>query len=386
MKHEMSENELQQLAEKISRGIATGKEIAIYNSWFNAFQSDQGWDAKKLGSCDAKKEILFYQINSEISKKRRARIRSMVARLTVAASILFCGYLAFYNIAKDKEKISKIGPEAIHDILPGANKAVLTLSNGKKITLTDSKNGMLSQQAGIKIIKKTDGELEYSPVEENDTAHATTAYNIVETPNAGQYQLTLSDGTKVWLNAGSSLNYPVAFNEQERRVELKGEAYFEVAHNAAKPFKVTCSGQIVEVLGTHFNINSYADESIVKTTLLKGSVKIINASKQAVIKSGQQSQVNLSLPGEIRVLKNVDMEEALAWRNGLFYFKNSSIKQVMYSAARWYDLKVIYEGKIPEVKLSGKLSRQVNLTGLINILKFEGIECKIDGRTVYILN
>jgi transmembrane sensor len=203
----------------------------------------------------------------------------------------------------------------------------------------------------------------------------------------GQYWVVLSDGSRVFLNAGSSLRYPTSFNGTERKVELQGEAYFEVAHNNKVPFKIVTDGQVVEDIGTSFNINAYGDDPVIKTTLIEGAVKISTTADNLVLKPGQQAQVDNGAPGAaIKLIKHANLNEVLAWKNGLFEFDNSTIKQVMNSTSRWYDFKVIYENKVPDIKISGRISRNVDFSGLIALLKFEGIKFSIDGRNVTITN
>ncbi|WP_432327294.1 FecR family protein [Mucilaginibacter sp. P25] len=200
---------------------------------------------------------------------------------------------------------------------PGGNKAILTLGDGSTIVLNGAKIGKLARQDNILIKKAADGQISYRDVVVDFHPSKNIIYNTATTPQGGQYQFILADGTKVWLNASSSIKYPVVFNGNERRVELTGEAYFEVAHNAKKPFKVISNGQTVEVLGTHFNINAYNDEQAVKTTLLEGSVKVSAGKVSNIIKPGQQARFDHGL---IDVM-NVDADEVVAWKNGFFFLK-----------------------------------------------------------------
>ncbi|TKC57213.1 FecR family protein [Pedobacter hiemivivus] len=268
------------------------------------------------------------------------------------------------------------------DISPGGNSAILILANGQKVDLEQVANGGVMSQSGIKVVKKADGQIIY---EISDVAEKTASdqYNTIETPIGGQYQVNLSDGTKVWLNSGSSLRYPVKFVGAYRNVELKGEGYFEVSKNKAMPFKVNNSRQTVEVLGTHFNIMAYADEPVVKTTLLEGVVKVSAGKASALLASGQQSKLE---GAKVNVIDHVDLEDAVAWKNGYFKF-NESLESIMSKISRWYGVEVIYE-TIPERDLtySGKISRSRNISAVLKIIGFNSdVRFKIEGKKVYVI-
>jgi ferric-dicitrate binding protein FerR (iron transport regulator) len=208
-------------------------------------------------------------------------------------------------------------------------------------------------------------------------------YNTISTPRGGQYELMLSDGSKVWLNAASSLRFSASFVGKERKVELLGEAYFEVAKNAAMPFKVKVHGMEVEVLGTHFNINSYDNESMIRTTLLEGSVKINKNNSSSLLKPGQQAQMNKA--GEIKIINNVDVEEAIAWKEGKFQFDKADIHDIMRQLARWYDVDVEYKGTVSS-HFGGTISRDVNLSQVLNMLHLTGeVNFQIQDKKVLVM-
>ena len=195
------------------------------------------------------------------------------------------------------------------------------------------------------------------------------------------YPVKLSDGSAVWLNSSSSIRFPVAFNEQERRVEITGEAYFEVAHDDRKPFRVSVNGVEVQVVGTVFNINSYNDEATMKTTLLTGSVKLTKGNQQVMIKPGEQAEVG---DKTIKVNTGVNVNKEVAWKNGLFYFKNENLKAIMRQIARWYDVDVVYEGKISNDEISGKIYRNTNLSEVLKLLNVLDVNYKIEGKKLII--
>ncbi|MEO6707575.1 MAG: FecR domain-containing protein, partial [Ginsengibacter sp.] len=269
-----------------------------------------------------------------------------------------------------------------NDIAPGGNKAVLTLSNGSSIVLDNAQNGTLTQQGNAKVVKLDNGKLVYQK-DENTNAVA-VQYNTITTPRGGQYQLVLSDGSKVWLNASSSIRFPTAFTGRERDVEIIGEVYFEVAHNVEMPFHVKVNGMDVAVLGTHFNINAYDDEDVTKTTLLEGSIKVSKGNKNTLITPGEQAQI-ADKNDKIEIKKNVDLEEIVAWKNGKFIFQDVDIHSIMRQLERWYNITVSYEGNMPNEEFVGVISRDVNISQILNMLERTGtVKFKIEGRKIIV--
>lgn len=255
------------------------------------------------------------------------------------------------------------------DVPAGSNKAILTLADGSQVVLDSAANGQLAQQGKMNVIKQ-DGQLKYNSGKGADMS--AVLYNMVQTPRGGQYQLVLQDGTEVWLNAASTLKYPAAFTGRERVVELTGEGYFEVAHRDHVPFKVIVpGGQEVEVLGTHFNIMAYKDEPQIRTTLLEGRVRVQSETgnqPSAVLSPGQQAQ--LSASGGIKVDKDADTEQALAWKNGLQSFKNAELPAIMRQVSRWYNVDVVYQGAAPSMGgLNATIPRSTSLQHLLHALE-----------------
>lgn len=267
-----------------------------------------------------------------------------------------------------------------NDVKPGGQKALLTLADGTQIILDSASSGLLAQQGNAQIIKLHNGELAYNT---NGKADVGLLYNTMSTPVGGIYQLILPDGSKVWLNSASSIRYPTAFTDKERRVEISGEVYFEVAKNAAKPFIVKVTNlAAIKVLGTHFNVNAYNDEAEIKTTLLEGAVNISQGNKSSTLSPGQQAQINQS--GFIKRVDNVDLDEAVAWKNGSFLFNSAALPVVLRQAARWYDLDVVYEGKVPTDKFSGQIPRSVNLSSLLKWMQWSDVHFKLEGKKLTI--
>jgi ferric-dicitrate binding protein FerR (iron transport regulator) len=254
-----------------------------------------------------------------------------------------------------------------------------------KIVLDNVKNGSITQQGNVTISKLTDGQLAYHSSNEKSSG---VLYNSITTPRGGQYQLILSDGSKVWLNAASSIRFPTRFNGTERKVEISGEAYFEVSKNAAIPFKVyikTSDGEdeIVEVLGTHFNINSYGDEFDIKTTLLEGSVKVSKGKNRQTLTPGQQA--DLKNNGLLYLIKDANIDEVMAWKNGKFQFDEATdLTTIMKQIARWYDIEIEYKEKITS-HIGGSISRDVNISEVLEMLEMTGtLKFQINGKKVIV--
>ncbi|HWW40092.1 FecR family protein, partial [Pedobacter sp.] len=259
-------------------------------------------------------------------------------------------------------------------------KAVLTLSDGKNIILDEAADGHIADQSGVTITKTKQGEIIYAV-----NNHLTSkAVNQISTPKGGQYQIQLPDGTKVWLNSASSLRYPASFSGPERKVELSGEAYFEVTKNKNMPFKVLTRKQEITVLGTHFNVNGYEDEETIKTTLLEGSVKvkIMGSENSALLKPGEQSVYEKN---GLNVV-NADLDEVIAWKNGYFLFQDEDIHAVMRKVARWYDIEVVYQGNLSRKHIGGSVSKSKDLSDVLMILKAtDEVNFKIEGRRVTVM-
>lgn len=332
-------------------------------------------------------------IKAELSRVKENIIRQIgeteVARsiswsswwMKAAAVLLFCTGAVLFVMNKEKKTL-------IADLAPGGNKATLTLADGSKILLDTALKGNLVNQAGVQITKADDGQLVYTigkGSEVNNRAGILLT-NTISTPRGGQYQVNLPDGTKVWLNAASILKFPLNFLKlKERRVELQGEAYFEVKKDARKPFIVESERQVLQVLGTHFNVNSYRDDRDTKTTLLEGAVKVspLNgpSATSAILKPGQQAQIS-SASGAVKVL-NVDASAEIAWKNGLFFFENEPIENIMKQISRWYNVEVVYEENMTGKTVWGSVTRYGNVSKVLSILELTGeIHFKIEGRRI----
>ncbi|WP_316795853.1 FecR family protein [Pedobacter agri] len=389
----MSKAEVEKLLEKYSAGLCTDAEKALVESWHLQELSNKNSDLNPAEINEARKQI-WLAIQKETNIKS-GNTKTLWLKLAAAAVVLF-----FIGIVINREVQKNIETKQVFNntqdkiIQPGGNKATLTLADGSKISLTDASNGVIAKQAGISITKTKNGELIYSVASASSPKN--DLYNTIETPRGGQYQINLPDGTKVWLNAESSLRYPAVFDQTKRLVELKGEAYFEVAKRLDKngvrvPFKVKTElisgrNQEVEVLGTHFNINAYNNEPSNKTTLLEGSVKIKNlqSTKSALLKPGQQSLISLSSPSVL--VSVVDAEEVIAWKTGFFSFNEENLETIMNKIARWYDVEIDYRGKKINKTFGGRISRFNSVNEVLDMLQTtDAVHFKIEGRRILVM-
>lgn len=306
-------------------------------------------------------------------------------RATVAAAIIIMlattSFLLFYHQRETGLVVNKQHMLQGNDIAPGRDNAVLTLADGSRIVLDSAANGTLTNEGGIKVLK-LNGQIAYNNAKSKD-ADGKVLYNTIATAKGNQYQLILSDGSKVWLNAASSIRFPASFSGNERKVEVTGEAYFEVTKNPSMPFRVIANGMEVEVLGTHFNVNAYEDEPEMNTTLVEGRVKINKANAMKILEPGQQAR--LSAGSTNIAVDHVDVAQVVAWKDGFFWFDNTDIHTLMRQVSRWYDVAVSFEGKVTEDGFSGKISRNVPLSKLLAILELYGVHFKMEGRKIIVM-
>ncbi len=309
----------------------------------------------------------------------------------VAASVvLVIVGVYFWNAYKPSKKQPIVSNGHMkNDVAPGGQRATLTLADGSMYTLDSVANGQFAEQGNTQVLKLANGQIAYNL---KGAAGKELVWNTMTTPNSGQYQLILPDGTKVWLNASSSITFPTAFTGNKREVKISGELYFEVAANKNKPFIIDVNGRSsVEVLGTSFNINSYTNEETIKTTLIEGSVKVnrktttLVASKaphSAILKAGEQAIIKNS--ENIAVSSNVDVNKIIAWKNGIFDFTGSDLKTVMRQLERWYDIKVAYKGTTSNMIFEGRMYMNVNLSDVLEVLQKMGVKFELEGKTLTI--
>ncbi len=376
----MSKKDATDLLIRYRNGQVSEEEKALVESWYAHYTQNAATPKIDDQELENNRDEIFRRIMSDLPGQRKINYRRLISIAALAILILCAGVLFIKQRRPHQGQPTLAAEKNNSNLLPGGNKATLILSNGNSIDLNDTKNGALANEKGIVIHKNSNGRITYDQAGHN-TPHEANVFNTVVTPKGGQYQLVLSDGTKVWLNAASSLKYPVTFTGTKREIELSGEAYFEVAHDRHKPFRVISNGQTVEVLGTHFNVNAYPDEKLTRTTLLEGSVKVLAGETSSQIKPGEQVQLK---DGNLAV-SQADIEEAIAWKKGFFYFKDDNIQTVMRQLSRWYDVSVKYEGQIPTREFSGQMNKNITAAQLMHILSFEQIHYRIEDRTIIIM-
>lgn len=377
--------ELVRLVKKVLDGKATLKEKEFIKKYYDYFE--KAYRPSELSSNEKKKieERILKKIDVEIDRARDGKIKSLFDNwyLRIAAACFFLvsvgGLYYWYHAPEYKSKDNMISQKrkfSKEDVLPGGNKAVLTLSNGSTIVLDSVHNGKLATQGGSSILKLNSGKLVYNHktgadrIIKGNTSLAETQYNTLTTPRGGQYQIRLPDGTKVWLNSASSLTFPISFTSKERSVTLTGEAYFEVTKDKNKPFMVSVGGMKITVLGTHFNVMAYNDEPAVKATLLEGAVKVTKGNNSALLQPGQQAIISSAIADKIKV-KEVNTEKIVAWKNGFFSFHRTNIYEIMRQISRWYDVEISYKDSL-NVFLNGTISRDVNVSKVFKMLKLTG--------------
>jgi transmembrane sensor len=362
-----------ELLQKFQHGSCSEQELVLLESWYNQHTLAP---SKKLADHEWAEDV--HAILKSLDKSNKPQLKIISWRWVAAASVVLClgiGSYLMFNKPVNQQTVQ------INTILPGSNKAILTLANGRKMILSDGRNGKLVQQGNAEITKTADGQIIYH-THDTDAIPAIEMTNTMSTPRGGQYHVVLADGTQVWLNAASSMTYPTTFLGDKRIVEITGEAYFEVAHNAAKPFQVKSRGQIVEVLGTHFNINSYAEEPVTKTTLLEGSINITVNKHKHLLKPGEQA----ATIKDNMMITTVSPEQAVAWKNGDFIFNGEDLQSVMRQVARWYDVEIIYKNKTDYKKFFGTISRTKKLSEILKALEMnQNVHFKIEGRKIEVM-
>ena len=368
-----------EILEKYRKNIASSEEIKFLESYYNTFEANE-----TLVTEENEADYLYLKenIKNEVDKiisapKIRIKKPSWYKFTAAAAAILMLLFVSLYFFSRNEERDHTARIDKT--IIPGGNKAVLTLAGGRKIVLNDAATGEIASQSGITITKTDDGQIVYSVAAEDGQI----LQNTISTPRGGQYRIILPDGTNVLLNAASSLAYPTAFKGTERLVQLNGEAYFEVAKNKNMPFRVKSGGQTVEVLGTHFNINAYEDENSIKTTLVEGAVKVSSSSGSSLITPGQQAVFSKEGNGAI-FRRNVNIDKEIAWKDGMFSFENDDVKSVMRSIARWYNVDVSYKGDMSDIVFSGEIFRTAKLSEVFEILKLNNVQLDVQGKTIIV--
>ncbi|MEO6135503.1 MAG: FecR domain-containing protein [Ginsengibacter sp.] len=379
-----------QLIDKYLTGEATPEEAAFIKKYYQYFEENPD---TTLSLSDEEIDLIAYRMLEKLRMNMDRPKAIPVIPIQnkrnfrwVAAAILFVilstGTFFLLNGKKPLSAETNIANISVkHDVAPGGKKAMITLGDGSQIELDSSQNGTISQQGNMKVIKLSNGEIVYKP--KGGNANSEVLINKLTTPIGGQYQLTLADGTKVWMNSASSISYPTAFIGSERQVKITGEVYFEVAKNAKQPFRVIINDHTeISVLGTHFNVNAYDDKGAAMVTLLEGSVQVKNNNEVQMLKPGQQAETNEA----IKVINNVNIDLIMAWKNGYFSFDNTRLQMVMNQLTRWYDVDVVYEDNVPDMKFWGSINMNSTLSQVLKILEESGVYFKIENKKIIVLS
>ncbi|BAV05125.1 FecR family protein [Filimonas lacunae] len=383
---------LSRLANKYIQGTATEAEIKELQQWYHAFDENdltvivpaESEEEEAITEARMRQRLQDIIHTPAIPATRRYKWISYAA---AAALLTAIGCIVFYinkHVAPPSLQKKELAGKPTSTVQPGGNKATLTLADGRIIVLDNKQKDTIGNQNGSLIIKLNNGRLAYQPHDIPAGIPLLPAYNTITTPKGGQYQVTLPDGSIVWLNASSSLRFPATFNGKVREVNLTGEACFEIAPNATMPFIVKTHNLQVNVLGTLFNVMAYADEPAIKTTLISGKVGINtgNGVADKILKPGQQA---LLPPGvDMKIISDVDVEEVLAWKNGRFRFQEADAKAVLRQIGRWYDIEVAYAGDVPNEKFTGEIPRNSSIEEVITILKLSNIRCSLSDRTLIV--
>ncbi|MFA5244496.1 MAG: FecR family protein [Pedobacter sp.] len=381
----MSKEEAKSLLDKYINGNCNQSEKVIVERWYVSESSKQQLADIDEEFISEKKEI-WSELSKHIKEKQRARKSRNLILIwgSSAAAILLLTINIPNYFFKEKKALMTTAISAVEtpDIGPGRDKAILTLADGRKIIIDEKDQGQIADQSGIKITKASDGTIVYIIPETIERNPDPVPYNTIETPKGGKFQIILPDQTKVWLNAASILKFPALFTGKERLVELSGEAYFDVAKNSNMPFNVKTRDVNVIVTGTEFNIMAYYDEPFSTTTLVEGSVRVSNQSERISLNPGEQA---FSDKKEQLSKKSADVEEAIAWKSGLFQFNNADINTVMNQLSRWYDVSVEYRSKVPDKRFGGYISRNSNLSQVLKMLELSGLKFEIEDKKIIVL-
>jgi len=378
----MQAEEIQALVKKYLDGTATPEEKQLLGKWYQEGRNDPaGWFADEANEEELLRLEMLREIKNRIGLQTAKQTRRLWPRIAAAASIILCIAVGGYFIAR-KQPAQQIAQNQLHDIAPGGNKAILK-SRGKQFIVTNARNGLIAQSGSTLINKTAAGRIVYNV--QRDGGNIQTVYDTLVIPRGGQMQLVFSDGSKAWLNSETTIRYPEKFTGKNRTVELlTGEAYFEVIHKSKMPFRVIAKNVINEDIGTHFNVNAYPDEAAIKTTLLEGSVKVFHNKQDRILKPGQQSVIKANSTSII--IKETDLDEAIAWKNNYFIFNDESIESIMRKVARWYDVDVTYRGDLRGKEFVGSVSRFKYVSDVLRKLEATGtIHFKIEGRRIVVM-
>ncbi len=398
----MEDNHYTHFLERYILNLNTPEEYEKFRQWFQSIPQEQAFEViesyaricenynlsdslflegSALEDDNNNKRLIMREELVDEGLNDSAHARWHIGRFVVAAMLIMIGTGILY-LYKNQKTVPVLTAtiKIPTDVAPGTNKAILTLGDGTTVLLDSAHQGHISIQSGMQITKVADGKLIYKMENPAASKGATQElYNTITTPKGGQYEVSLADGSKVWLNSLSTIRFPAIFKDSIRKVEITGEVYFEVAKDVKHPFIVKINNNIqIEVLGTHFNINSYADEKSINTTLLEGAVRVISNGKIKMLVPGQQAQV-YAAENDIKLNRPTNVMDAIAWKNGTFSFADADLSTVMRQLARWYNVEVHYEGAVPSGHFNGKISRQLTLNQVLDVLTLTRVKYRIEG-------
>ncbi len=362
---------IKQLAYKWLQGTCSPEEEAELQQWYETSNGEPLPIPEEIATDEQQlKELLFLHIKQEIQASKIKRLPKWVKLSGIAAALALLFILPLYLVKRTTEDSPQVAVKTQEQVHPGIKAAVLTLADGTKIDLSAHQQSVLHQDEQVKIVTTASGTVQYQFTASKNTAASRT--NTIETPIGTEYTIILADGSKVWLNAGSVLTFHESFASNSREVKLTGEAYFEVSHDSKRPFYVRSNEQTIRVLGTHFNVSSYPNENN-KTTLIAGSVQVSQFGKSKMLKPGQAA---FTTAGNL-IVAEANIEEAMAWRNGIFYFESTPIKDALAAIKRWYNVDVVYKGTNLKRELTGKIKRNSTAKELVETLNFLDIKCQL---------
>jgi len=385
IERQLSKEDVKNLIDWLSNDDLDAEASALILSHLKNEISGEQLDPEIFAVLKSKLPLILEKQESG-AKRRFMFLRSGWVRYA-AAIIIFLGvgayFLLFNNSAQKQSETGEVVTNSQPDVQPGKEGAILTLDDGSTVILDNLDDGLITTQNGVNVLLN-DGQLTYAIG--NIVDKKEIAYNTMSTPKGRQFQLLLPDGSKVWLNAASSIRYPTVFTGTERKVDITGEVYFEVSANAKMPFRVKVNGETeIEVIGTHFNINAYTNEGNIRTTLLEGSIRISDHGEKVILKPGQQAQSGQASQ-LIKIFNDVNIERVMAWKNGVFNFQDATLEEVMRQLERWYDIDVVYEKGVPKLEFFGKMGRDLTLMEVLRGLQMSEVRCRIeDGRKLVVM-
>ncbi len=397
----MKQHDLLILIEKYLNGSATEAESAVLEQYYNSFQQNSQWPEEDLGAAGDTEHAILQQLHKKIKRQQRSQVvplfQRKTLRLIAALLLLAVGSMIWWMMRTREATQTAQKEDTYKPAIAHQNNTTLTLADGSVMVLDSLADGVLVT-AETTVIRKKGYKVIIDPLKANASKGHDTGVYILKTPVGHQYEALLTDGSLVWLNAASSLRFPVVFDSSERRVQLTGEAYFNVAKDKDQPFKVlatTGAGQnsaLVEVLGTQFNINAYNDEQSLKTTLAEGMVKVAPiagvmhpaGNNVSILSPGQQAEIQKGQTNSLVRIKKVDVTEVVAWKDNLFNFNNTDLPGIMRQLARWYDVEVVYAGNVPVRHFSGKINRSLPLSVVLEILEQSNIRFKVKGKQIVV--